>query len=76
MKEYSATAKEALGESELFLDFQQHLSRAAKVNRPMLIIGERGTGKELAASRLHFLSDRWEKTICHYELRFFTSWLN
>lgn len=60
MKEYSATAKEALGESELFLDFQQHLSRAAKVNRPMLIIGERGTGKELAASRLHFLSDRWE----------------
>lgn len=61
MKEYSATAKEALGESELFLDFQQHLSRAAKVNRPMLIIGERGTGKELAASRLHFLSDRWER---------------
>ncbi|MDA3810715.1 MAG: sigma 54-interacting transcriptional regulator [Spirochaetaceae bacterium] len=60
MKEYSATAKEALGESELFLDFQQHLSRASKVNRPMLIIGERGTGKELAASRLHFLSDRWE----------------
>ncbi|MBI9097954.1 MAG: sigma 54-interacting transcriptional regulator [Spirochaetaceae bacterium] len=61
MKEYSASAKEALGESELFLDFQQHLSRAAKVNRPMLIIGERGTGKELAASRLHFLSDRWEQ---------------
>jgi len=61
MKEYSATAKEALGESELFLDFQQHLSRAAKVNRPMLIIGERGTGKELAASRLHFLSNRWEQ---------------
>ncbi len=60
MKEYSATAKEALGESELFLDFQHHLSNAAKVNRPMLIIGERGTGKELAASRLHFLSDRWQ----------------
>lgn len=61
MKEYSASAKEALGESEVFLDFQQHLSNAAKVNRPMLIIGERGTGKELAASRLHFLSDRWDK---------------
>jgi psp operon transcriptional activator len=62
MKEYSAIAKEALGESEVFLDFQQHLSHAAKVNRPMLIIGERGTGKELAASRLHFLSDRWDKS--------------
>jgi psp operon transcriptional activator len=35
---------DALGESEAFLDFQQALSRAAKVNRPVLIIGERGTG--------------------------------
>ncbi|MEJ2726719.1 MAG: phage shock protein operon transcriptional activator [Deltaproteobacteria bacterium] len=28
--------------------------------RPVLLIGERGTGKELAASRLHFLSNRWQ----------------
>lgn len=26
----------------------------------MLIIGERGTGKELIASRLHYLSSRWQ----------------
>ena len=26
----------------------------------MLVIGERGTGKELVAARLHFLSPRWE----------------
>jgi psp operon transcriptional activator len=32
----------------------------APVNRPVLLIGERGTGKELAASRLHYLSDRWQ----------------
>jgi psp operon transcriptional activator len=51
---------DALGESEAFLDFQQALSRAAKVNRPVLIIGERGTGKELAVSRLHYLSSRWQ----------------
>lgn len=51
---------EALGQSEAFLDFQQRLSRVAKVDRPVLIIGERGTGKELVASRLHFLSPRWE----------------
>jgi len=50
---------EALGQSEAFLDFQEHLSRVAPINRPVLIVGERGTGKELAASRLHFLSDRW-----------------
>lgn len=51
---------EALGQSEVFLDFQERLSRVAPVERSVLLIGERGTGKELAASRLHFLSKRWE----------------
>ncbi len=52
---------EALGQSEVFLDFQERLSRVAPVERPVLLIGERGTGKELAAARLHFLSQRWQK---------------
>lgn len=52
--------QEALGESDHFLEFQRRLSRAAQVDRPVLLIGERGTGKELAASRLHYLSRRWE----------------
>lgn len=51
---------EALGHSERFLDFQERLSRVAPVDRPVLLIGERGTGKELAAHRLHFLSGRWD----------------
>ncbi|MBD5779003.1 phage shock protein operon transcriptional activator [Pelagicoccus sp. NFK12] len=51
---------EALGVSEAFLDFQQRLSAVAKIDRPVLLIGERGTGKELAAARLHFLSQRWQ----------------
>lgn len=51
---------EALGQSEAFLNFQEQLSRVAPVDRPILLIGERGTGKELAASRLHFLSQRWQ----------------
>ena len=51
---------EALGQSEAFLEFQERLSRVAPINRSVLLIGERGTGKELAASRLHFLSDRWQ----------------
>lgn len=52
---------EALGESEAFLDFQSKLSRVAAIERPVLIIGERGTGKELAAIRLHYLSRRWQR---------------
>ena len=50
---------EPLGQSNAFLDFQEMLSRAAKVDRPILLIGERGTGKELAAAKLHYLSQRW-----------------
>jgi len=51
---------EALGQSEAFLEFEERLSRIAPVDRPVLLVGERGTGKELAARRLHFLSTRWK----------------
>lgn len=54
---------EALGQSESFLEFQERLSRVARVNRPVLLIGERGTGKELAAARLHYLSQRWQGSL-------------
>jgi psp operon transcriptional activator len=53
-------AADALGQSEAFLEFQERLSRVAPIDRPVLILGERGTGKELAASRLHYLSNRWQ----------------
>jgi psp operon transcriptional activator len=53
-------AYEAVGQSEGFLEFQTQVSRAAAVNRPVLLMGERGTGKELAAARLHYLSPRWQ----------------
>ena len=38
----------------------EQVSRLAPLNKPVLIIGERGTGKELIANRLHFLSGRWD----------------
>lgn len=50
---------EALGQSAPFLDFQERLRRVAQVERSVLVLGERGTGKEMAARRLHFLSRRW-----------------
>lgn len=54
---------EAIGESTVFLDFQSRLSEVAKIDRPVLIIGERGTGKEMAARRLHYLSKRWDQNL-------------
>lgn len=50
-----------IGEAPAFLTMMEHVSRAASLRKPVLVIGERGTGKELIASRLHFLSGRWEQ---------------
>jgi psp operon transcriptional activator len=50
---------ESLGVSEVFLRFQQQVARVAGAIRPVILIGERGTGKELAAARIHYLSPRW-----------------
>lgn len=49
-----------IGESGAFLDSVEKASRAAPLDRPVLVIGERGTGKELIAERLHRLSSRWD----------------
>ena len=48
-----------LGESPAFMTLAEQISRVAPLDRPVLVIGERGTGKELVAARLHFLSQRW-----------------
>lgn len=55
--------KEIIGNSSALTTALDHLSQLATINRPVLIIGERGTGKELAAERLHFLSERWEQSL-------------
>ena len=49
-----------IGEAPAFLEMLEHVSRAAPLAKPVLVVGERGTGKELVASRLHYLSGRWE----------------
>jgi psp operon transcriptional activator len=49
-----------VGQSSSFLDAVERASRAAPLDRPVLVIGERGTGKELVAERLHHLSSRWD----------------
>jgi len=53
-------SKQLVGESPPWLTALEHASRVAPLDRPVLVIGERGTGKELIGERLHFLSKRWE----------------
>lgn len=52
-----------IGEAPAFLEMLEHVSHAAPLSKPVLVVGERGTGKELIASRLHFLSERWESRL-------------
>lgn len=52
-----------IGEAPAFLAMLEHVSRASSLHRPVLVVGERGTGKELIASRLHYLSLRWEQPL-------------
>ncbi len=57
----SPESQPIIGEAPAFLEMLEHVSRAAPLSKPVLVVGERGTGKELIASRLHFLSERWEQ---------------
>jgi len=64
MAKYGMTASELpplLGQAPVFLAMLEHVSRVAQLDRPVLVVGERGTGKELIAARLNFLSGRWDK---------------
>ncbi len=49
-----------IGHSGALASALDQVSRLAGINRPVLVLGERGTGKELAAERLHYLSGRWD----------------
>lgn len=51
-----------LGQANSFLEVLEQISQIAPLNKPVLVIGERGTGKELIAARLHYLSKRWDQT--------------
>ena len=53
-------ADELIGESAVFLQTLDAVDAVAALNKPVLLVGERGTGKELLASRLHYRSPRWD----------------
>lgn len=54
-------APRIVGESPAWLAALEHASTIAALERPVLVVGERGVGKELVAARIHFLSQRWDR---------------
>lgn len=50
-----------IGEASSFLEVIEQVSQVAPIDKPVLVVGERGTGKELIAARLHYLSRRWDQ---------------
>ena len=53
--------KTLIGSSSAFLEMLESISRYARHDRPVLVMGERGVGKEEVVSRLHYLSPRWQQ---------------
>lgn len=49
-----------IGVDSQFIDVLEQTSALAQLKKPILIIGERGTGKELIAHRLHYLAPWWQ----------------
>jgi DNA-binding NtrC family response regulator len=61
---YEAAFREryhVVGESAAFIQVIEEARRIARVPRPVLIRGDRGTGKELIAAYIHYHSDRAER---------------
>ncbi len=68
----AALPPQPIGQSQSYLAVLDRVSDSAVLERPVLIVGERGTGKELIAKRLHFLSPRWEKVFITVNCAAFT----
>ena len=58
LKKASGELDQLLGQSSVMSDLRERVSRAANASAPVLVVGERGTGKELVARALHRLSPR------------------
>ena len=54
-------AQKLIGQSPAWLVTLDSISGLAAIDKPILVVGEHGTGKTSVAGRLHFLSPRWER---------------
>ncbi len=73
MRNYSIP--NVIGESAAIQRVLDQASLLADIHRPVLVVGERGTGKELITHRLHYLSQRWEHPFVKLNCATFTETL-
>ena len=50
-----------IGSSNAMAHLLERVRLCSSIRRPIIVAGERGSGKELIAERLHYLSPRWDK---------------
>ena len=61
LREQSSERARLIGESPQVREVRRRIERVAVIPRPVLIVGERGTGKELVARAIHLASGRGDK---------------
>ena len=61
LKEKDRENIEIIGESEPVQRLKKQIEKVAKTNAWVMILGENGTGKELVAKSIHYLSDRRDR---------------
>jgi len=61
LKQKEETEIEIIGESKPIKKLKEQIKKVAKTNAWVLILGENGTGKELVAKSIHYLSNRADK---------------
>ncbi|SNZ10549.1 DNA-binding transcriptional response regulator, NtrC family, contains REC, AAA-type ATPase, and a Fis-type DNA-binding domains [Persephonella hydrogeniphila] len=61
LKQQQTKDIEIIGNSPPMQELKKQIERVAKTNAWIMIFGENGTGKELVAKSIHFLSDRANK---------------
>jgi len=57
-KGFTSTSQRMIGKSAIFMNLLRKISMVSRVDIPVLIQGETGTGKELAARAIHYQGDR------------------
>ena len=58
LEQRAGVSRQLLGDSQVMHDVRKHIARAAECSLNVLLTGETGTGKELAARMVHDLSER------------------